>query len=346
MRTVLVPILGAALLAVAAVACSRGNASADGRITVVAAFFPLVEAAGRVGGTRGAVTNLTAPGVEPHDIELTPDQLRSIATADLVLYLGGGFQPAVQDAVGDASGSVVDVSQGLRSLPVPPGESAEELAADPHVWLDPVLYGQIVDRVAQALSTVDPSHASTYRANAAGFDQQVDGVDEAYRTGLAHCEQRVIVTSHARRCRLVLHIICLTYCDPHVGSRNVQLCCRQICAIPRDHFPLHWHAVIQKAHAQVRFVLRDIDQPQSIRRCRSQFDGIRLGVPVNQQNKTERDVLPRTEYKNAVVLRIIFFARLQNDEWTVQPVQQLYVIMPMGVVNEGSRSWRCHSRNE
>jgi zinc transport system substrate-binding protein len=196
-RTVLVPILGTALIALGATACSRGNTSTGGRISVVAAFFPLQEAASRIGGNLVAVTNLTAPGIEPHDIELTPDQLRSIASSDLVLYLGGGFQPAVQNAVGQASGSVVDVSQGLRSLPVPPGESADQLVADPHVWLDPVLYGQIVDRVAQALSAVDPSHATIYHANAARFDRQVAGVDEAYRTGLAHCERQVIVTSHA-----------------------------------------------------------------------------------------------------------------------------------------------------
>lgn len=180
-----------------ATACSRGNASTGGKISVVAAFFPLQEAASRVGGNLVAVTNLTAPGIEPHDIELTPDQLRSIASSDLVLYLGGGFQPAVQNAVGQASGSVVDVSQGLRSLPVPPGEGADQLAADPHVWLDPVLYEQIIERVAQALSSVDPSHASTYRENASRFDQQVAAVDRAYRIGLLHCARRVIVTSHA-----------------------------------------------------------------------------------------------------------------------------------------------------
>jgi len=103
----------------------------------------------------------------------------------------------VQNAVGQASGSVVDVSQGLRSLPVPPGEGADQLAADPHVWLDPVLYEQIVERVAQALSSVDPSHASIYRENASRFDQQVATVDRAYRIGLLHCTRRVIVTSHA-----------------------------------------------------------------------------------------------------------------------------------------------------
>ena len=102
------------------------------------------------------VTNLTAPGVEPHDLELTPDQIEAITTADLVLYLGGGFQPAVEDAIGDAQGTVVDVSEGLRDLPVPDTETSPGLTADPHVWLDPVAYSQVVGRVESALAEVDP----------------------------------------------------------------------------------------------------------------------------------------------------------------------------------------------
>ena len=72
------------------------------RISVVASFYPLAFAADRIGGDCVSVTNLTPPGVEPHDLELTPDAVESIATADLVLYLGGGFQPAIEDAIPDA----------------------------------------------------------------------------------------------------------------------------------------------------------------------------------------------------------------------------------------------------
>ncbi len=69
---------------------------------MVASFYPLAEAAQQVGGEHVQVTNLTAPGVEPHDLELKPSQLEAISTADVILYLGGGFQPAVEDAIRDA----------------------------------------------------------------------------------------------------------------------------------------------------------------------------------------------------------------------------------------------------
>src|SRR5687767_9289680 len=70
----------------------------DGGVTIVASFRPLAEIAERLGGTGVEVVNLTTPGVEPHDLELTSDAIDEMEDAELVLYLGGGFQPAVEDA--------------------------------------------------------------------------------------------------------------------------------------------------------------------------------------------------------------------------------------------------------
>jgi zinc transport system substrate-binding protein len=187
----------AALALLALPACSASGASRGAAVSVVASFYPLAEAAQEVGGRFVTVTNLTAPGVEPHDIELTPRQIGAIATADLVLYLGGGFQPAVEDALGDASGPTLDAGAGLRARPVPAGETEAGLTADPHVWLDPVLYRQIVDRIDRALSRVDPRHASSFAENARVFDDRLGALDASYRSGLADCPRNLIVTSHA-----------------------------------------------------------------------------------------------------------------------------------------------------
>jgi zinc transport system substrate-binding protein len=177
-------------------ACSSASFDPSGT-SVVASFYPLAEAAEQVGGANVSVTNLTAPGVEPHDLELTPDQIEAITTADLVLYLGGGFQPAVEDAIGDAQGTVVDLSEGLRDLPVPDTETSPGLTSDPHVWLDPVAYRQVVGRVESALADVDPSGAAAFAANAAALSARLTLLDREYRSGLASCDRTVIVTSHA-----------------------------------------------------------------------------------------------------------------------------------------------------
>ena len=58
---------------------------------MVASFYPLAEAARQVGGDRVRVENLTPPGAEPHDLELTASQVSELQDADVVLLLGGGF---------------------------------------------------------------------------------------------------------------------------------------------------------------------------------------------------------------------------------------------------------------
>jgi zinc transport system substrate-binding protein len=194
---VLSGVMGLALIAsIALGACTATSAAGDG-IQIVASFYPLAEAAEKVGGSFVHVDNLTAPGVEPHDLELTPGQIEAIDTADVVLYLGGGFQPAVEDALADASGIVVDASEPLRSLPVPEGESDAALTADPHVWLDPTLYLRIVESVGAAIARADPDHAQASDANTETFVRQLRGLDAEYRSGLADCSRDLIVTNHA-----------------------------------------------------------------------------------------------------------------------------------------------------
>jgi zinc transport system substrate-binding protein len=184
-------------LTLALAACGAGRSPASGRTTVVASFYPLAEAARRVGGSAVTVTNLTPPGVEPHDLELSPDEIEAIATADVVLYLGEGFQPAVEDAVGQAEGHPVDLLRGMPVKEGPPEEGQGGSVTDPHVWLDPKLMSRIVDRIRSALADVDPAHAAAFDANAQAFQRQLSALDETYRSGLAACARDIIVTTHA-----------------------------------------------------------------------------------------------------------------------------------------------------
>lgn len=188
------------MVAAAASACATtGAGTRDRAISVVASFYPLAEAAARVGGDVAAVTDLTPPGVEPHDLELDPDQVGEIADADVVLYLGGGFQPAVEDAVAAAAtGERIDVLRGVAPAPAPAdaGRSTQEVT-DPHVWLDPVLMRRVVAAVERGLTRAEPASEGQFERNAAAFDEQLARLDDDYRSGLASCRRRTIVTTHA-----------------------------------------------------------------------------------------------------------------------------------------------------
>lgn len=179
-------------------ACAGEAANdSDGRTSVVVSFYPLAFAAERIGGECVNVANLTPPGVEPHDLELTPDAVEAIATADVVLYFGGGFQPAIEDAVQDAEGRTVDVLRMVPTLPAEGEEAEEGLAVDPHVWLDPSLFGDIVAATADALEGTGIPDSCDISGSAAALDSELMGLDAAFREGLSACDRDVFVTTHA-----------------------------------------------------------------------------------------------------------------------------------------------------
>jgi zinc transport system substrate-binding protein len=196
----------AVLAAVSVGAASCGSSAAEDADVpvVVAGFYPLAEAAERVGGELVAVVNLTPPGVEPHDLELAPDDLESLVTADLVLFAGAGFQPAVEDALGDAEGVVLDVLGGVDTLP-PPEDGGEdrddheegESSADPHVWLDPSRYAVLVEDVAGALAETVPGAAESFRSRAEAFVAELETLDAEFASGLERCDSRTLLVNHA-----------------------------------------------------------------------------------------------------------------------------------------------------
>ena len=160
--------------------------------SVVAAFYPYAYVARRVAGSHATVVNLTAPGAEPHDLELTPQQVAEVAEADVVVY-ERGFQPAVDDAVGEnEQGDVVDVTHVVSLDPGP-----QTHVRDPHIWQDPTKLAAVAQDVARTLERSDPRHAADYRRNATDLVGDLQALDEQFRQGLAHCRRQTFVTSHA-----------------------------------------------------------------------------------------------------------------------------------------------------
>jgi zinc transport system substrate-binding protein len=174
--------------------CGAGE-SASAQPVVVAAFYPLAFAAERIDPSAD-VENLTPAGAEPHDLELSPRDVQRIDNADAVLYLGDGFMPALEDAVAGDS-NAVDLLAGLQLREATEGHGHDEDEAghpedvsrfDPHVWLDPTRFATLVRNVANALGR--PEAAKELVA-------ELEELDAEFRSGLANCARRAIVTSHA-----------------------------------------------------------------------------------------------------------------------------------------------------
>lgn len=214
---------GLAVAALAAVTACGGQrpASPSDRPTVVAAFYPLQFAAEGAAGPEAAITNLTQPGAEAHDLELTPKQVAALVTADVVVYQKG-FQPAVDKAIEQAQPKrVVDAAAVMRFRPAPQsdgddhaagpggpdghshsdghteGDGHDHGALDPHAWLDPTNEAALTRAVATALGDARPGLRAAYAQRAEATAARLDDLDHAFATGLNDCRRREFITSHA-----------------------------------------------------------------------------------------------------------------------------------------------------
>ncbi|MFE0580906.1 MULTISPECIES: metal ABC transporter substrate-binding protein [unclassified Streptomyces] len=214
-----------ALGATALTACSGAGAAGgeDGRLGVTASFYPLQFLAEQIGKDHVKVDGLTKPGVEPHDLEITPRQTAQLGEADVVLYLKN-LQPAVDKAVAQSGvKNVVDAATltTLETHGTEPGhgeeghahqegdEHAEDHAGeheghdhggsgtDPHVWLDPVKYAEIAKGVGAALEKADPGHAADYRKNTDELVGKLGALDTEFRDGLKNTASRTFITTHS-----------------------------------------------------------------------------------------------------------------------------------------------------
>lgn len=207
---------------------AAGDSPAAGTLNVSVAFYPIEFAATAVGADRITVTSLTTPGAEPHDLELTPQQVAGLDEADLVVYLKG-FQPAVDEAV-EASKAKhkLDLATVIELHPLSDnghdhdhdgkddhghdheGEKGHDDHAteeghddhdhggvDPHYWLDATLMARSVEAIAGELGTIDAANKATYEANAKSTVAELTSLDEEYKKGLGSCQVKTVITTHA-----------------------------------------------------------------------------------------------------------------------------------------------------
>lgn len=205
---------GAVALGIVSLSACSGTSDAadkgsDGKLDVVASFYPMQYLAEQIGGGHVAVDTLTKPGVEPHDLELKPKQIGELGEADVVLYLKG-IQPAVDDAIAQAGvENTVDAAtltkleeHGTEVGHDHAGEEAghdhgSEAGADPHIWLDPVKYAEVAQGVGSALEKADPDHAADYRKNTEALVKKLGDLNTEFETGLKNTATKTFITTHS-----------------------------------------------------------------------------------------------------------------------------------------------------
>lgn len=190
----------------------------DEKIQVVTTIYPLAEFARLTGGERAAVTQLLPQGAEPHHWEPSPQEIKKLYQAQVVIYNGAGLEPWIErllPALRERKIRLVEAAQGLDLLTFAEEEkqgwtyyvngsgSARDVkehpegAVDPHIWLDPELAGKIVSHITEEYIAADPAGKVDYLRNSQALQGRLEQLDQEYGAAVPNFRSREIVVSHA-----------------------------------------------------------------------------------------------------------------------------------------------------
>ncbi len=176
------------------------NAAAGPR--VVTSTTVLADVVKQVGGVRlASVRSVVPAGVDVEDYDPTPEDLRAVAQADLLVMNGLALDRWVPKLVASAHPGMptLVLSDGLPVLGL--GTSADEDVAqhgNPHFWLDPQYTKVYVQKIHDQLAALDTDGQATYDANTSAYLAQLDELDGWIRQQVATIppENRKLVTFH------------------------------------------------------------------------------------------------------------------------------------------------------
>lgn len=173
------------------------ESSSDEKIKVIASFYPYYEFTRNVAGDSADVTQYLPMGAAPHNWEPRIGEIQSMKSADVFVYNGIGMEPYVDKLIdsGEFDEVVfVNASEGLNLIKVEDNES--DSVWDPHVWLDPILIKQQVNKIKDGLIQVDPKNTKQYEKNAMEYNAKLDALDAKIRSSLADCKKDTVVPFH------------------------------------------------------------------------------------------------------------------------------------------------------
>ena len=164
---------------------------------VVTSFSILADLTREIGGEHIELSNLAGPDEDAHVFEPSPDNVRTLLKADLIIANGLGFEPWLERllASSEARGQRIDASRGVLPLWL---EEDGEKVADPHAWQSMSNAELYVRNIAQALSELDPAHAKAYAANRDAYLAKLHALLKQANARMASlpASQRKVVTSH------------------------------------------------------------------------------------------------------------------------------------------------------
>lgn len=163
---------------------------------VLATASMWADMAKNIGGDLIEVDMIVPVGSDPHLYESTPNDIRKVNSADLILVNGFTFEGWLQKLISSSGTGAKSIllTEGITPISNPEFKNS----TDPHAWMD-VEYGKIYAlNICMALSNLLPQHKEQIQTNFEAYNEQLNLLDEYIRTKIKEIpsDRRILITSH------------------------------------------------------------------------------------------------------------------------------------------------------
>lgn len=174
----------------------------------VASLHPIMsDLARQVGGDRVIVIDLMPLDTNPHTYYPTPANLKAATDSDLVLAVGKGMEPYLDEFRESLGGrvEVFEVGQAVPSLRVQADDvfvccpSHASGAIDPHWWHSVRNMRRAALALAETFARLRPADESVFRTQAEAYTVKLDALYHWAKAGIASIPRadRELTTAHA-----------------------------------------------------------------------------------------------------------------------------------------------------
>jgi len=177
--------------------CTTNTPQENNKLKVIASFYPMYDFAKNVGGDRVEVRSLIPLGVEPHEYEPAPQDIKDLSTANILVLNGvieTSWAPRLVEGINNNNLIIIDTSKDIQLIS---SQDADEPGNDPHIWLDPLLAKKQVIAIRDSFIRADPAGKEYYTKNADQFIQKLDSLDTDFRSTFATCQKKDVLITHA-----------------------------------------------------------------------------------------------------------------------------------------------------
>jgi len=181
--------------------------TASNKTSVVTTVFAPYDFIRQIAGEHAEVTMLLPPGAESHSYEPTPQDIITIKNCDVFVYVGGdsdAWVAGVLDSIEKNSMKIVtlmdcvdlveeETVEGMEPEEEKEESESEAVEYDEHVWTSPRNAIKIVDKITEALCSVDETNKDFYSASASSYDGKLSELDAAFKKLVASGKRKTVV---------------------------------------------------------------------------------------------------------------------------------------------------------